>query len=138
MKALFFPWPAGPGIVREDKLNLASIQQWVGGDFEAHTLSNGCVVLCHEYGRAVYRNPTVSPYLFPYIGFDLPPPDDGDEDGFRMVIFGSFEEMMAVPRKECHIDVYGPCIVLGPADEDGEHTDVTEEQIASLNKVGVR
>ena len=129
MKALFFPWPAGPGEVRELGSGIKTIQEHVQGSFEAHTLANGCVVYCHELGRSTFKGEA---YRFPYIGFDLPPPDD---DGFKIVMFDSYEQMLATPKRAGVIDVYGPCIVVGQADEDGEETDITDEEAAFIMAV---
>lgn len=124
MKVLYFPWPPAPPEVMDLKLDCRKIQELVGGMFEAHTLAMGCAIYCDEDGRYKYEGGPNPPYAFPYTGFDLPGPEDGQD--FRVHIFKTFEEMMATPRKTGHIDVYGPCLLVGPADEDGEETDVPD------------
>lgn len=132
IKVLCFPWPPGPGEVREVGRGIAPIQEQVRGSFEGHTLSNGCMVFCNEEGRGLFESEEHDPYLFPYVAMDLPGPEGPDM--IRVHSFKSQEEMDAVPRVLAAIDVWGPCMIVGPSDAEGESTSVPEEAVAFLQQ----
>lgn len=127
VKILAFPWPPGPGEVKELRLGLKEIRAHVQGEFEAHTLSNGCMVYCNDEGRELFKG---EPYLFPYTAFNLPV----GSGGFAVHMFPSYDAMLNHPRVQSEIDVRGPCLVVGPADEDGNETSVSDEAIELLQK----
>jgi len=131
VKILCFPWPPGPGEVRDVQLNMKTIHEIVGGDFEGHTLAGGLGLYCND-NRDLFRSEAHNPYMFPYIGFDLPGP--ADPDGIRVHTFKSMEELLATPRRLGGVEVWGPCMVFGPADDDGNETDIPEEAVAPLQQ----
>lgn len=132
VRVMLFPWPPAPAEVRELDLDLKTIQAHVQGDFECHTLANRCAVYCNAEGMYRFRSMAHDPYFFPYIGFDLPPPEQ--PDGIAVHTFNSMEELLATPRKLGGIEVWGPCMIVGPADGEGEETSVPEEAVALLQQ----